>query len=673
MVARLNAIDRLVAWVNPGATVERLRARNILAYYEAAQPSRLRKSRRERGSGNAAVLRAGASLREIARHLEQNHDLARGVLATLVINTVGPNGIGIEPQPRRADGSIDDKLASEIAALWKDWCRRPEVTGQHDYAGMSRLLARSWYRDGEVFGQTISGLMPSLNHGTRVPFSVEMLEADFVPMDKFAASPVVNQGIELNGWGAPVAYHVYRSSPLDGLTLSQAGSTKRVSADNMLHVKLVDRIRQLRGVSVFASVLTRFEDLKDYEESERIAAKIAASMAAYIKKGDPQSYGPAAPGVDGESQGGGGARALKMQPGMIFDDLLPGEDIGTIDTNRPNPNLQAYRDGQLRAIAAGTGPSFSSISRTYNGTYSAQRQELVEGFGAYGVLSSEFIGRWVQPMYERFIQAAIASRQLIVPAGVVLETVDDAAFMPPAMPWIDPKKEIEAWALAEDRAYVSGPEIIRKRGGNPSDTLQQQARWLQSKRDAQVPPAGQALAVPVDPREGEDQRALAALRHREAEAEARQAEARTQREEELTEVILALRRAEVQALEADVALRQSQKDAARAQASASEAERALTAARAERERVDARLADERAQAVSAAQAEEHERQLALMEQQTADLRKAERDREAEREQTRAHAHQIQAVELEAARANLAVAQANEQAARLALDELRGGA
>ena len=54
---------------------------------------------------------------------------------------------------------------------------------------------------------------------------------------------------------------------------------------------------------------------------------------------------------------------------------MVGEEIGTIDTNRPNPNLQAYRDGQLRASAAGLGASYSSISRNYNGTYSAQRQE----------------------------------------------------------------------------------------------------------------------------------------------------------------------------------------------------------------------------------------------------------------------------------------------------------
>jgi lambda family phage portal protein len=239
---------------------------------------------------------------------------------------------------------------------------------------------------------------------------------------------------------------------------------------------------------VFASVLNRFDDLKDYEESERIAAKIAASMAAFIKKGSPDLYEPSATNE--------GQRQMKFRPGIVFDDLRPGEEIGMIDTNRPNPNLETYRSGQLKAIAAGAGPTFSSIARSYDGTYSAQRQELVEGFAIYSTLANEFIGRIVRPVYEQFIATAIASGVLKVPAGVRVETLNDAAYMPPSMPWIDPKKEVEAWGMQEDRCYVSGPEIIRKRGGNPIDTLEQQSRWLREK-DKQGIPANAAVPAAI--------------------------------------------------------------------------------------------------------------------------------------------------------------------------------
>jgi lambda family phage portal protein len=476
-----NFIDRAVAYFAPITAIKRAHARTVLNYYEAAQPDRLRKGRRETGSGNDAVLRAGATLRQTARHLEQNYDLALGVLNTLVANVVGPNGSGVEPQPRNADGSINDVLARDILELYKDWSLAPEVTKQHDWPSAQRLLARSWFRDGEVFSQMVSGLIPSLNHGTRVPFSIEMLEADFVPMDLNTTTPVTTvQGVEINAWGAPIGYQVYKQDPIaGGSMLIGANATKRVPAERMLHLKNVHRIRQMRGVSVFASVLNRFDDLKDYEESERIAAKIAASMAAFIKKGSPDLYEPSATDE--------GQRQMKFRPGMVFDDLRPGEEIGMIDTNRPNPNLETYRSGQLKAIAAGAGPTFSSIARSYDGTYSAQRQELVEGYAIYSTLSAEFIGRIVRPIYEQFIATAIASGALKVPSGVRMETLDDAAYMPPSMPWIDPKKEAEAWGMLEDRCYVSGPEIIRKRGGNPIDTLEQQSRWVREKTAQGIP------------------------------------------------------------------------------------------------------------------------------------------------------------------------------------------
>ena len=476
-----NIIDNFIAYLSPATAIKRAQARRVLAYYEAARADRLRKNRRETGSGNDAVLRAGSSLRQQARHLEQNYDLGLGVLNTLVANVVGPSGIGIEPQPRRTDGSIHTEVARELLDLWKDWCMRPEVTWQHDWPCAQRLLARSWFRDGEVFSQLVVGLSPLIDHGTRVPLSLEMLEADHVPMDLQGERPLIRQGIELNAWGRPVAYHIYKDNPLESGRMGGRTQIKRLPADRMLHLATRHRIRQLRGVSCFASVLNRFDDLKDYEESERIAAKVAASMAAFIKKGSPDMWVPPEHGNSAD------LRNMKFRPGMVFDDLRPGEEIGTIDTNRPNPNLETYRSGQLKAIAAGTGPTYSSIAKTYDGTYSAQRQELVEGWIAYKVLSSEFIAAIVRPVYEKFVALALLSGAVRRPADVSIEALDDAVYIAPQMPWINPRDEAEAWARLEDRAYASGPEIIRLRGGNPIDVLDQQKRWLDEKAARGVP------------------------------------------------------------------------------------------------------------------------------------------------------------------------------------------
>lgn len=470
-------MDRMVAVYNPTKAAQRAHDRRVFAYYEAARSSRLRKGRRETGSGNTAVQRAGSSLREQARHLEQNHDIARGVLRVLVANTVGPNGIAVEPQPRTQDGKIHAELARTIRQLYRNWSERPEVTFQHDWPSAQRLLARSWFRDGEVFLQRLLGPVNFLDHGTEVPYSLEMLEADMVPMG--VSGQTINQGIELNSWGRPVAVWVYREHPGETYRLMTSQDLKRVDAGRILHCKTVDRIRQLRGVSVFASVLGRLDDIKDYEESERIAAKVAASMAAFIIKGSPEQYNPDESNEDGK-------RRLKFRAGMVFDDLMPGEQVGTVDTNRPNVNLDKFISGQLRRTASGVGTTFSSLSNNYDGTYSSQRQELVEGWGAYQVLAAEFVNHIVRPAYKDMLLAARASGLLKLPSDLDVRTLDDALYVAPQMPWIDPVKEANAWVTLESAGYASAPEIIRRRGQNPDDVLEQEARWQESVREKKM-------------------------------------------------------------------------------------------------------------------------------------------------------------------------------------------
>jgi lambda family phage portal protein len=466
----VNWLDRAIAAVAPETALRRVHARRLLAAYEAAKPTVLRKLSRDASSGDRWVAQAGPNLRNQARFLDANHDLAKGVLNTLVNNTVGANGIGVEPQPRTFGGEIHDDLSDLLLRLWKNWCKNPECTGIEDWAGAQRLLVRSWVRDGEVFTKDLLGKVPYLDHATEVPFSLEMLESDLLPLIFDDPAKNIVQGIERNGWGRPVNYHFYQHHPGDiNVFTARSLDLKPVSAGLVNHLRLRDRISQLRGVSVFASVMTRLDDIKDYEESERIAAKIAASMAAFIKKGNPEMYAP----PEGEIP----ARTLRFQPGMVFDDLFPGEEVGTIDTSRPNPQLIEYRKGQLRAVASGTGANYSTIARDYDGSYSSQRQELVEGWSSYQVLTSEVVKSLVQPVWDTFVQMAVVSGLVKVPADIDPLSLDDALFIGPSMPWIDPWKEAKGNTESERAGYVSGPEIIRKRGSNPRDVLEQEARW----------------------------------------------------------------------------------------------------------------------------------------------------------------------------------------------------
>lgn len=238
---------------------------------------------------------------------------------------------------------------------------------------------------------------------------------------------------------------------------------KIIKANEILHPKLVYRINQTRGISIFASVMNRLEDIKEYEESERVASKVAAAMCAYIRK-------PSDGIVDETSKD---ERLLKMQPGMIFDNLLPGEEIGMLDPKRPNTMIEVFLKAQLRCVASGTYTNYSTISKDYNGTYSAQRQELVENKVNYDVLTDYLVYSTIKPIYKSFVKMAILSNKIKVPPKIKETTLYDADFRGAITQWIDPLKEIQAEELSVQAGFKSRNQVIRERGYNPSYVLEQ--------------------------------------------------------------------------------------------------------------------------------------------------------------------------------------------------------
>jgi lambda family phage portal protein len=477
--ARLNLVDRMVAYMSPRAGFNRLKDRMVLAHYDAAKPSPSRKARRDNSSADTLVGKSAEALRNNMRYLDRNHDLVNGALSTMVNNIVGPTGITPEPQPQNPDGSVHTAYALALTEAYNDWARRPEVTWSHDQSQTQRLICRSWLRDGEAFVQRLIGPVPYLDHGTRVPYSQELMEADMVPMHYDNGSNI-RQGIQRNAWGRAMLYWVLKDKPGDMLTLA-ADAVKSIEAGRMLHIAVRERIGQLRGISKFASVITRMEDLKDFEESERVAAKVAAMLCAYVKRQAPMDAGYEEP-VD-PSTGEKIARSFGMAPGMIIDTLVAGEEIGMIDTKRPNPNLIAWRDGQLRAFAAGIGASYSSISRNYDGTYSAQRQELVEQWVNYAALTDQFVEMYTRPTWEDFVLAADLSGVVPTPRGIKPGTAANCLYVAPSMPWIDPLKEISAWVMAVQAGFASEYEVMRKRGVSPDEVMRQIKAWRTKTAD----------------------------------------------------------------------------------------------------------------------------------------------------------------------------------------------
>ncbi len=156
-----------------------------------------------------------------------------------------------------------------------------------------------------------------------------------------------------------------------------------------------------------------------------------------------------------------------MEKGMIFDGLLPGEDIGVISSDRPNSALKDFRNAMMKAVAAGTMTRYSSIARDYSGTYSSQRQELIEARTGYSTILDYLTTAFYLPVWRNFVAAAVA-QNLVDLRGADPETVAAASFRGPVLPWIDPLKEAQAQVARLESRLVSRHQVIREIGGDPA-------------------------------------------------------------------------------------------------------------------------------------------------------------------------------------------------------------
>ena len=471
----------IIKKVFPGWHLSRIRAMamadNIERAYEAAQASTYRRMGKS-SDPITATDQGTEKLRDQARYLDENHDLTIGILDSLVNQVVG-GGVPLLPLARKTDGSLATELNAQIKAAWKDWARRPTACRTMHLNEALRLMCRAWLRDGEVLSQRIRGTTNRITHAGAVPYTLELIEADSLPIGFNSRAPQIVQGIEVNNWRQPIAYHLLKYIPgsqQNNFIFPNAQNTKRVAANDIFHLIFTRRIGQLRGVSILHGVLNRMSDVKDYEQSELIAARIAASFTGYIKHG----AGGSSPFAD---EGG-----VDIEAGMIFDNLAPGSELKMVDSaQRPNPELGNFRHDMLRAVACGTGTNASTITKRYDGTYSSQRQELVESKPNFERMRDYFIELFLLPVYEDFLEMALLTRAVRLTPDIDRDTIRNVSIRGLVMPWIDPKKELEAEQIALDQGLKARQQIIIERGGDPeqvdemiaADTFEPVARTQQ--------------------------------------------------------------------------------------------------------------------------------------------------------------------------------------------------
>lgn len=453
----MSALDRVIEVVAPRAALKRAQARMALSHvraYEAAMKGRRTDGWKTAGTSANTETRSGLIIsRNRARDLVRNNPYAARAVSVIAANMVG---YGIKTTPQTAN----KKASKPLLKAWLAWAESTEcdADGMHNMYGLQELAARCIVESGEVLIRRVW----SKDAGLTVPMKIQVLEPDYIDTSREGVNAdnknTIIQGVEFDSRGRRVAYWMHETHPGEVLFISTSRNlyaSKRVSAEDILHVHRADRAGQVRGVTWFAPVVIRLRDFDEYEDARLMREKIAACFTAFVSDSDtPEATGSAKAAELTE----------RLEPAAI-EFLPPGKTV----TFANPPNVQGYNEYAsvvLHAIAVGLGIPYESLTGDFaQVNFTSGKMARSEFYALLDVWQwNMFIPKFCGGVFGWFTQAAVL-------AGLPAQGAT-AKFTPPRRTLVDPTRELPALIKAVRGGLENMPNAINAMGYEPEEFVQ---------------------------------------------------------------------------------------------------------------------------------------------------------------------------------------------------------
>lgn len=465
-------------------------------------------------SADAELSSSLTQLRNRSRALVRDASYAKRAKQIVVNNVVGA-GIGMQCQVKTTRDEPARRVNEAIEALWRKWSRAEFChTGAGlDFQDLERVVMGQVFEAGEAFVR-----MHMRRFGdSEIPFALELIEAERVAGEFQAPMPgagspnnTVRLGVEVDDFYRPVAYWIRERHPGEIMVgAMRSDRFERIPAEQILHVRLVDRWPQTRGEPWLHTAARRLNDMDGYSEAEIVAARGAANYLAAIETPDADT-------ALAETKADG-TREIPLEPGTSFR-LNPGEKMNFVSPNRPNPAMDPFMRMMLREVAAGAGVSYESLSRDYSqSNYSSSRLALIDDRDAWRVLQQWFIRRFRAPVYRAWLQQAVFAQTLaeipVAQYAMDRERFEAVSWKPRGWSWIDPTKEVTAYKEAIKAGMTTLTDVVAQTGAGADfeDVLETRKHELELAAEhglefdtdpKAAAPAPAPAAPPADPQPG---------------------------------------------------------------------------------------------------------------------------------------------------------------------------
>jgi lambda family phage portal protein len=268
--------------------------------------------------------------------------------------------------------------------------------------------------------------------------TTEVDDLDTLSTAKPARGNTVYSGVEVDGVGRIVAYHLWSKAP-DGTQ----GKLQRLDARRVIYLATLRRPSQVREISRLTPTLQRIKDLNEYLEAVAVKERVAACLAVAVTTQAPAST--LGRGLSNTTDATSGYDGQTVTPGMFYY-LAPGEDVKSIVPPASGGGARDFVNLHQRIAGAAQGLSYEATTRDMSEVnYSSARQGRLEDQAEYDMLAQFLIEHLLNDVYEEFLFSCVSSGKLpIDDYSTRREDYTEHTFMPPGLTWIDPLKEIKA-------------------------------------------------------------------------------------------------------------------------------------------------------------------------------------------------------------------------------------
>ena len=374
-------------------------------------------------------------IRNRARYLAANSAVAARAAQAFVDNVVGP---GITLLPKLAN----PRLKAALLENWNAWTDVADLDGLFNLYGLQALAARMMFIDGEVFVRFTTDADGSLR--------LQLLPAEFI--DTTITRDNVIAGVEFDEAGRRTALYIYDWHPGNLLRLPKSN---RVPSTEVVQIFRPMIPGQVRGVSALLPIMTKLNDLDQFDRATLVKQKVAALLTGFVVTPNENPLGAA--------KADDGAWTASLEPGTI-QRLSPGESLEFSDP----PETADYSDfakTQLRLIASGLGLPYNILSGDLSDTsYSSARVGLIEFRKYIDALQWQFVHMLCRPVFQRWVELEVLRGALPVTENGVRDYIRNITWAPPSMQMTDPQREVDAMVRAIRAGLMSREMAVASLG-----------------------------------------------------------------------------------------------------------------------------------------------------------------------------------------------------------------